>query len=355
MSGGLALVLSGGGAPAAYFGAGVIAHLEERGLLDRVNVVSGTSAGAFNAAAVAAGLPADRLAEMWTAVRPLQFAQPRLDVWRLINWRSVLRGPTTGLTDYLLNAIAWTWFVDTRPARQWLLSHIGRPGDPQGRIPVRAGTSLIVSAVSLSTGQVVRFTNRLPERAGASPRDTPYGRSYEYCETPLSIDHLFASAAVPLLFQPGRHDDVDHVDAGLVANTPLSPVFDYEPDGVIVVSASGVSAALSSPASLGSAIGRIADNLARYAVYSSYEHARTVNALVDQSPETALKEGRKHVDLLLIEPEGVEFTMTGFLDFSTRTAARFIEFGHAQAERALRGWPGGGRRPGASHGPAGGR
>ncbi|GIH94223.1 patatin-like phospholipase family protein [Planobispora siamensis] len=339
MSGKLALVLSGGGAPAAYFGAGVIAHLEERGLLDRVQVVSGTSAGAFNAAAVAVGLKAEELARMWRSVRPLDFAGPRLD-FGLINWGALLRGPTTGLTDYLLNTIAWTWFAETRQARRWVLDNLGRPNDPKGRIPVREGMTLIVSAVNLSTGRVIRFTNRKPERDRApAAAERPYSLSYEYLQEELTVDHLFSSAAVPLLFRPGMHGGQEHVDAGLVANTPLSPVFDYRPDAVVVVSASGVSSVLGSPASLGAAISRIADNIARYSVYSSYEHAKTINTLIEQAPQAELAGDKKQVDLRLIEPEGRELTLSGFLGFREKTAEQLIEFGHAQAERALKGWP----------------
>ncbi|MBA2309540.1 MAG: patatin-like phospholipase family protein [Pseudonocardiales bacterium] len=46
--GGVAMVFSGGGAPAAYFGAGVVRAVEEAGL--EPTMFSGVSSGAFNAA-----------------------------------------------------------------------------------------------------------------------------------------------------------------------------------------------------------------------------------------------------------------------------------------------------------------
>jgi hypothetical protein len=65
MSGGLALVLSGGGAPAAFFGTGVIQYLEEKGLRGEIAVLSGTSAGAINAGGLAVGMTAGELVELW--------------------------------------------------------------------------------------------------------------------------------------------------------------------------------------------------------------------------------------------------------------------------------------------------
>jgi len=345
----LALALSGGGAPAAYFCAGVIQYLADRRLLDQIRVVSGTSSGALNAGAVAAGLTADELAEMWADARLLRLVRPRLDLWRLVNWRNAARWPTSNVVEYLLDAVGWTWVADTGPARRWLLSHLCRGGvagnGPQdGRIPVRDGLTVIVSSVDQATGKVVRFTNALPARrrlpSAADPpvQEAPYRRSYEYRCVDLTVDHLLASAAVPLLARPGGDADHEYVDAGLVANTPLTPVFDYRPDTVIVVSAATVSGSAAPPASLGDAIGRLVENVARYSVYSSYEHAQAMNSVIRQAPGLPMTRGKKEIDLVLVEPAEREFTITGFLDFSSKNARVLMGHGWEQAERALADW-----------------
>jgi len=345
---GLALALSGGGAPAAYFCAGVIQELAARGILDRVRVVSGTSAGALNAGAFGSGLTAEQLGDMWAEARLFDLARPRLDVWRLINWGNLLRWPTTNVVDYLLDAVGWTWLVDTRAARRWLVSNlcqVGYAGGDDGRIPVRPGLTVVVSSVDQATGKVVRFTNALPVRrhrdadTGRALQDAPYRRSYEYRRVDLTVDHLLASAAVPLLLRPGQDGGHEYVDAGLVANTPLTPVFDYQPDAVIVVSAASVSGSAEPPTSLGDALGRLVENVARYSVYSSYEHARAMNAVIRQAPDAPLAQGKKQVGLLLIEPKGRQFTVTGLLDFSREAARDLMEHGRKQAEEALRDWP----------------
>jgi NTE family protein len=341
---GLALAMSGGGAPAAYFSAGVIQYLAHSGLLDDLRVVSGTSAGALNAGAVAAGLTVEELADLWVDARPFDLARPRLDVWRLVNWGNLARWPSTGVAEYLLDAVGWTWLFDTGRARRWLLSRLSGADGQDGRIPVRDGLTVVVSSVDQATGKVVRFTNRLPPRrrgAGASPpgEETPYRRSFEYRQVQLTVDHLLASAAVPLLLRPGREDMHEYVDAGLVANTPLTPVFDYRPDRVIVVSAATVSGPVARPVTLGDAISRLIDNVARYSVYSSYEHAQAMNALIHQAPQVPAVRGKKEVELRLIEPVGRQFTLTRFLDFSPDTAHHVMAHGREQAARALAGWP----------------
>lgn len=338
----LALVLSGGGAPAAYFCAGVVQSLQHHGLLDAVRVVSGTSAGALNAAVVAAGLTTDEIEEMWADASLLDLGRPRLDVWRLIKWPNLLRWPEANLVQHALDSVGWTWLVDTERPRRWLASHLvasaegDAEGQPDGRLPIRSGLAVVVSSVDHGTGRVVRFTNERPSRPARNAGDEqPEAlQASEYRAVELTVDHLLASAAVPLLLRPGCEAGREYVDAGLVANTPLPPVFDYEPDAAVVVAPANVSGSAPAPTSLGDAMGRLAENVARHALYSSYEHARTINAIVEQAPDAPVAQGKKQVDLRLIEPT-MDFTVTGFLDFSPRVAAEVMQHGREQADKAL--------------------
>lgn len=343
MTGGLALVLSGGGAPAAYFCAGVVQSLQRHGLLDAVRVVSGTSAGALNAAVVAAGLTSNEIEEMWADASLLDLGRPRLDVWRLIKWRNLLRWPEANLVQHTLDSVGWTWLVDTERPRRWLASHLvaSAAGDAEGqadeRLPIRSGLAVVVSSVDHGTGRVVRFTNELPPRRAADRAGDEQSEALqasEYRAVELTVDHLLASAAVPLLLRPGCEEGREYVDAGLVANTPLPPVFDYEPDAAIVVAPANVSGSAPAPTSLGDAMGRLAENVARHALYSSYEHARTINAIVEQAPDAPVAQGKKQVGLAFVEPT-MDFTVTGFLDFSPRVAAEVMHHGREQADKAL--------------------
>jgi NTE family protein len=121
-----------------------------------------------------------------------------------------------------------------------------------------------------------------------------------------------------------------------VANTPLKPELAYEPDAVIVVSAAGIARPAPPPASLGDAIGLLAENVAHFALLSDYRHAEQVNVLAAAAPQATEK---KPVELLLIEPTGLPFTTSGFLRFDPDDARRLIEHGRTAAERALAEWP----------------
>jgi len=212
----LGLVLSGGGSRGA-FEAGVIAAMEQAGL--RPAVVSGTSAGALNAAGMAAGLGADSLATWWGSIADAQVYRMRRDIWRLLRPAGLL-GPGN-VAARLLRSVGWTWLWDIEPLRRTVIEALGGQ-----RVPSRDDLVLAVSAVEVTSGELVRFV---------SARPPPERRSDRYRAVDIDVDHLLASAAVPLLFKPARVGGVLHWDGGIVANTPIAPALAFEPDAVIVV------------------------------------------------------------------------------------------------------------------------
>lgn len=317
-SGGLALVLSGGGAPAAYFGAGVIAAVERAGLSPRV--LSGVSAGAINACALGVGMDAAGLAALWRDVRWRDIYRPRTDLRTLLNLDNVL-APSRNVADYLLHAVGWTSLLDVRPAAATLARALG--GE---QLPIREDRVVVVSSVDAGRGELVRFCSELPSRAGREPL---------YRRVPLAVHHVLASTAVPLLFPPVADGNATYVDAGLVANTPLAPAMDYEPDAVIVVSGGGIARPARPPTSLGEVIGLVWDNVAQFALHADFDHAETVNTLVRSAPDATDK---RHVPMLLVEPTDLGFSASGFLRFSAESAEHVMAHGRAVGERALAGW-----------------
>ncbi|GAA1819595.1 hypothetical protein HC028_11020 [Planosporangium flavigriseum] len=317
MTGGTALVLSGSGVPAAYFGAGVIQALEAAG--ERPTVVSGSSFGAVNAYALGAGLDGLSLARMWCHMGWRDVYRPRTDVWRAVNARRLLR-PTTNIAEYALGAAGWTWLLDPAPMRATLARHVGR-----ARLGETSDVTVVLPAVDEVTGTTVRFCSRLPPKR----RRDPWFRQVD-----LTVDHVLASAAVPLLFRPGSEDSRALVDAGLVAATPLAPVMRYEPERVIVVSGAGISRPTSAPDSLGAAIALLADNIAAAALAADLGHAQTVNRLARAAPGSTVK---RDVPILLIEPAAPGYPLDWFLEFSATRARRIMEYGREQAGKALAG------------------
>lgn len=314
----LGLVLSGGGAPAAYFGVGVIKAIDEAGL--RPNLLSGVSAGAINVCALGLGMNGSALERMWRDIRWYDIYRPRTDVWNLVLLRRLFRFPTNPV-EYLLDALGWNWLLDTTPARQVLSRRFG--GE---RLTPVDGTTVVVSAVDSCDGAAVRFCNALPP---------PHRRGPEFRLVDLTIDHLLASFAVPLLFPPGRDGDRDLVDAGLVANTPLAPLMRYEPDAVIVVSGAGIARPAPRPLSYGESVELLADNVAHFALISDYAHAQTANTLAREAPQATQ---RREVPLLLIEPTELPFSVGGFLRFTAAQAKETIEYGQQQGSKALADW-----------------
>lgn len=308
------LVLSGGGANGA-FEAGVMAAIEDAGI--RPTVLSGTSAGALNAAAMAHGLDAATLADVWRRTDAGDVHRPRRDVWRLprpAGWFS-----DGGLADRGLDGIGWTWLLDTSPLRDTLAEALG--GE---RVEPVDGLTVSVSAVEQATGRLVRFTNRLPPE---------HRRTAAYREVALTVDHLLASAAIPLAFRPAEVAGSHWWDGGLVANTPLAPAMAHEPDAVIVVTTATRERPAPRPESLGEAIGLLIDNVLAHSLAADLKQARLINELCRLDPQ---RRDRRAVDLLVIEPTGEQ--LGGSLDFSRELAEHRVARGREIGARELAAW-----------------
>jgi NTE family protein len=175
----MALVLSGGGAKGAYE-AGVAAAFVERGL--PIRLVAGSSAGALNAAMIAAGR-ADRLEALWRGVTREQVYSLRLPLF----FAGFLPG---WLTLFVLNETKALF--DPAPLREL----IGASVDFE-RIrmsPVR----LLVTATDLARREKRVFDNRT-----------------------VTVDVLMAASAVPGLFPPVEVDGAMLVDGGLTGRAPV--------------------------------------------------------------------------------------------------------------------------------------
>ncbi len=317
----LGLVLSGGGARGA-FEAGVVAALEDAGV--RPTVLSGTSAGALNAAGVAAGFGADRLAAFWTSIRDRDVYRQRRDVWRLLRPAGLLGDGNAA--ERLLDSVGWTWLWDPSPLRRTLVAAFG--GE---RIPVAAGTVLAVSAVAAASGRLVRFTSADPP---------PHRRTDRFRTVTLDVDHLLASAAIPLLFRPAALRTGLFWDGGVVANTPIAPALAYEPDTVVVVTTSELREDRPPPRSLLQAVSRVVVSAQRFGLETDLARAETVNELCRAQPQ---RRDRKLVDLLLVGPGAHD--LGDPLHFDPGSARRLVTLGSKVGAAAVRRWRDEGRLP----------
>jgi NTE family protein len=228
-----ALVLSGGGGRGAYH-VGVLDALVRYGWLEdgqAPDIVAGTSIGAINAAALACGYTVEQLKQRWLAMRTENVHRLSNDIpgigRPLLRFllRSVLtsngrdehyqfpeEARTMSANSFLsrvrdlFEAREFHSLLDTTPWRQtlneWIdFAHLNSPNAP----------ALLLAATELQTGTLRVFCNR--ERGGIQ-RDN------------LTIDHLMASASIPIVYPWTEIGDDKYWDGAVIANTPLEPVIE---------------------------------------------------------------------------------------------------------------------------------
>ena len=212
------IVLSGGGARAAYQ-IGVlhaIAHMLARTSTTPFRVICGTSAGAVNAAFLAADADnfrrgVARLLRLWRniEVRHVYKADFGAVSAHGMRWlASVLvgrRGPTRTAS-----------MLDSSPLR----SLIERELDLDrvaGHIAAARLHALSINATSYTTGHAVSFFQ------GASTIE-PWQRTRRRGERAIiGVEHLLASSAIPFIFPAARVDDDFYADGSVRQIAPLSP------------------------------------------------------------------------------------------------------------------------------------
>lgn len=272
-----ALVLSGGGARGAYQ-AGVLLGLLEQGLFPRgplpFPILVGTSAGALNAATLAAHADSfergvSELVSVWGTMRAERVFRTDLPAI-LSNGLGWLRDLTLG---GLLGRVGSRSLLDTRPLAA-LLERI-----PLDRIPghVEAGLlrAVSVGAVSYATGNGVLFLQ--------GQRDLPlWERPRQRVErTALGVPHLLASSAIPLFFPAVTIDGRPFGDGCVRNNTPLSPAIQLGASKILSIGVrQPFPLAESSPAPEPSAaqiVGVLLDAVMLDALESDTEHCQRVN------------------------------------------------------------------------------
>ena len=225
-----ALILSGGGARAAYQ-VGVllaIAQLLPQHAVNPFPIICGTSAGAINAAAMAAGAGEFRktvllLARMWQGLQPENIYRGSLP-WLLGaagHWFSALL--VGGLGKYNPRA-----FLDNEPLRAFLNARMDF-SQIQQNIHNGVLRAVSISALGYTSGQSVSFFQaaaELPDWARAKRIGV---------RTELNLSHLMASSAIPLIF-PAEHIHREYFGDGSVRQiAPLSPAIHLGAKRVLVI------------------------------------------------------------------------------------------------------------------------
>jgi NTE family protein len=229
----IALVMSGGGARAAYQ-VGFLRAIARRLPEFAPPILTGVSAGAINAAYLAsrAGSFAsnvESLTELWsrlTVDRVFHVEALRLAA-RVIRTGAKLSsgGAISGRRPYSL--------VDTAPLRQFLESSLhaddGALPGIDANLALGRLQALAITASSYSTGQSVTFVQgrRVVHWERAERKSVP---------AKLRVDHVMASAALPLFFPAIPVDGHYYGDGGMRLTAPLSPAVHLGARRIVTIS-----------------------------------------------------------------------------------------------------------------------
>lgn len=295
------LVLPGGGARAAYQ-VGVlraIADLLPPRSVNPFPIVTGTSAGAVNATAIA--VHADRFR---VAVGNLE------RVWRNFKVHQVFRADTVSMLrsglHWLLAMLSAGWLLppprslfDNTPLRQLLEAQFDFRCV---RRSIEAGhlDALAMSAAGYVSARSVSFY-------AAKPGCEPWSRMRRAGEpAELSLDHLMASVAVPFLFPPVRLGDEFYGDGAMREANPFSAAIHLGAQRLLVIGTRNEAKPPAGPPvcpTFGQIFGYMLDALFSDGLYSDLERLTQLNQLVDQVGP--IDEGGvrlKRIDMLVLLP-----------------------------------------------------
>ena len=297
-----ALVLAGGGARAAYQ-VGVLGAIADWLPADApcpFEVLVGTSAGALNAATVAARAARLRdgvamLERVWSGFRVDHVV--RTDPW------TVFRAGV----QWLLSVASGGWLarpprslLDTSPLRRLLIEAIPL-ADIQGSVAAGHLRALAVATTSYASGRAVAFFDAAPgvdewsrvRRAGVRRE--------------IDIEVLMASAAIPFIFPAARVDGDWYGDGAMRQLAPLSPAVHLGANRILVVGTRADAAPSAAgngrerPPSPGDLLGFVLDSLFTDGLSIDLERLRQINAILQTSATVALPD-RRPIEALVIQP-----------------------------------------------------
>lgn len=227
------LILSGGGARAAYQ-VGVLAGIADllpAGASNPFPVIVGTSAGAINAVTLASGAShfcagVHQLVEFWQGFRSHQVLRS--------DWAGVIRQATRFVGHSLLGMGSQVpvALLNSSPLRDLLNARLDLRGIDHA-IEARHLRAVAVTAFGYESGQAVTFYQ------ARGTIDSWLRHRRIGLPTQLTVDHLLASSAIPLLFAPIKIEQEYFGDGAVRQSAPISPALHLGANRVLVVGVSG--------------------------------------------------------------------------------------------------------------------
>lgn len=307
-----ALILSGGGARAAYQ-VGVLRAVSD--ILPELHnpfpIICGTSAGAINAAALAS-----HSGEFHQATHDLEATWASLDIDQVFK---------TGLGSLLggLAKVLWSFMnqgvgrgkplalLDNSPLKA-LLADVIQFDNIQARIDKGDLKALCVTALGYNSGKSVNFFQGHSNLQG--------WRRYRRVgiRSKITLDHLMASSAIPIIFPTVRIGTEYYGDGAMRQMAPISSALHLGANRVFIIGVSGnrqqgpwgVEKKLIPPKhspSIAQILGQMFNSVFIDSLEGDMERLERVNNLLDLvsediSPRTEATEELRPVDTLIISP-----------------------------------------------------
>ncbi len=304
-----ALALSGGGARAAYQ-AGVLSYIAQAFPETKFPILKGVSAGAINTSHLANHTGSfkaatEMMAESWQSLSIDQVfrTESTFNFFRRLLLSDNNGSPEERITASMAHQKG---LVDSSPLREYLITKLNTNSDAQligigenfksGRLKAFA-----VTATNYNTGQTTTFVQGAnidrwvrPNRIGIT--------------TKMTVDHIMASAALPVIFPAVLIDDAWYGDGGVRLTMPLSPAINMGADRILVISTryNRTRAEADQPTVQGyppaaQIIGILMNAIFLDVLDQDALHMQRINELIEHIPERK-RMGLKPVKLLLLRP-----------------------------------------------------
>ena len=303
--GDLALVMTGGGARAAYQ-VGVLKAIARRFPDLEIQIITGVSAGAINAIFLAAHrgdfkTMTTELAEHWSRLRtvdvirsdaPDKRRKTLRTVWRLLKGGSPFSSDARGICD-------------TAPLEQVLRRMLcGGGREIDGLTENLAEGSLkavAVTTLNYATNQTVTWVMG----RGIDVWERPNRRS---SHARITIDHIMASSALPLIFPAVKLGSAWHGDGGIRLSAPLSPALHLGARRILAMTTryqqtfeeADIPETIGYPPPV-QVIGNLMDAIFLDVIDQDARRLERLNTLLRKVPEEE-REGMKEIDLLVLRP-----------------------------------------------------
>jgi NTE family protein len=234
------LVITGGGARGAYQ-AGVLKRIGELRRVQEIGnpfpLIGGASAGAVNGAALAVGSDdftsaTKALADLWARLRPT-------DIFRC-DLASQAHNSVTWILDLSFGGFLGGGnarsLLDATPLRNYLNRHLACDGI-QNNIKRGHLYALAISATNYNSGESYLFIQ------GAKGHALWNRLRLVTVATKITVDHVCASAAIPLIFQPVKlktsRGSAFFGDGCVRLQQPLSPVIRLGAEKIFAIGVRG--------------------------------------------------------------------------------------------------------------------